>query len=381
MSKKKAFYLFLSSAFVVAFILAILIMVFGVSLNSRASLAEKGAFQKKDEVKIKPLVTGMSTSSGTYLDVGDDPDRIEVVEVKQITTEGYYSLGDLFGKHAWSPDGRYFFATKARRTTTIIFNENGQKLREGSYDFKDWSPDSKKIICEDMLLVDIETGQQRKVTEEIGYDQAFLPSGDKIIFHSKDGLSVVDINTGKIEVLLNAPGENFSDVWYVSEDKVFYLRNKKGFDSYLYRYNSITKNQNRIFPYETPLAQYLLTPNRDIRIYAGNDPKGGDRIIIDQEGKVLTKIIYDIGGDWEAHFRDFSPNGRLILCLEDEMGDQEWPIKGDLYIYSFDGMKKKKITSTENIIEEQAKWSPKGNKIIFSDYDNGYVFLITITIK
>lgn len=247
MSSKKVFYVLSGPIFGVGVILAIFILTFGINLNSGVYLDERDVPEQTESDELKPIATAISPDSDTYLDVGDDPEKIEVVEVKQVTTGGGYRLSTVYNISNWSPDGKYFVGVK--KGETVFFNENGEKIKEVFYP-RDWSPDSKKIICEGMWLVDIESGEKKKVIEGKGYNPAFLPSGDRVIYHSKDGLSIVDINTGEIKTLINAPKDRFSDIWYVSDDKIFFSRGiRKGFSKhYLYRFNAITKEENQIFP-------------------------------------------------------------------------------------------------------------------------------------
>ena len=385
MSKKNVFYVLSGSILGVGVILAIFILTFGINLNSGVSLEDKNVTAHKELNELKPITAGIGPNSETYLDVGDDPEKIEVVEVKQVTTGGGYRFSTVYDIPNWSPDGKYFVGVKKGKT--VFFNENGEKLKELNFYLRDWSPDSKKMICEGMWLIDLESGKKKKVIEGKGYDPAFLPSGDRVIYHSKDGVSIVDINTGEIKTLINAPKDRFSDILYVSDDKIFYSRGKRaGFSKhYLYRYNSIIKEEHRIYPYEVYAPKYLLTPKGEIKIRAGSDPKSGDAIITDQDGKIISEIKTFLGGDWQsrwgASFKDFSPNGKLLLFLESEVVRDEVTTKGDLYIYSLDGRRKKKITSTEDLVEYLAKWSPNGDKIIFWTKTHHNLHLITITKK
>ena len=385
MSKKKVFYVLSGAIFGVGVILTIFILTFGINLNSGVYLDERDVPEQTELDEIKPITTGISLNSDTYLDVGDDPEKIEVVEVKQVTTGGGYRLSTVYNIPNWSPDGKYFVGIKKGKT--VFFNENGEKIKELQFYPRDWLPDSKKIICEGMWLVDIESGKKKKVIEGKGYNPAFLPSGDRVIYHSKDGLSIVDINTGEIKTLINAPDDYFSHIWYISDDKIFYSKRKRKESThhFLYRYNSITKEERKIYFYRVIAPVYRLTPKGEIIIRSGPDPKSGDAIITDHDGKIISKIPSYLEGDWRARwvafFIDFSPNGKLLLYIEDEVNREEAPVKGDLYIYSIDGKKKKKITNTEDEVESEAKWSPNGNKIIFSDYYTHNIYLMTILKK
>jgi Tol biopolymer transport system component len=383
MSKKKVFYVLSGAILGVGVVLAIFILTFGINLNSGVSLEEKNVTEHKESNELKPMTAGIGLNSGTYLDVGDDPEKIEVVEVKQVTTEGGYRLSTVYNIPNWSPDGKYFVAIKKGKT--VLFNENGEKIKELGFYLRDWSRDSKKMICEGMWLIDLESGEKKKVIEEKGYNPAFLPSGDRVIYDSKDGLSTVDINTGDIETLINAPGDIFSHIWYVSADKIFYTKREKSTHNYLYRYNSITKEERRIYSYRVIAPVYRLTPTGEIIIRSGPDPKSGNAIITDQDGKIISKIESYLGGDWQARwetsFIDFSPNGKLLLCLESEVIKDEVTTKGDLYVYSLDGRRKKKITFTQDLVEYIAKWSPMGDKIVFWTKTYHNLHLITITKK
>jgi len=381
MSKKKVFYVLSGAILGVGVILAIFILTFGINLNSGVYSGDKNVTEHKESNELKPITTGIGLNSGSYLDVGDDPESIEVVEVKQLTTEGSYSMGTWYDIPNWSPDGKYFVAIK--KGGTVLFNENGEKIKELNFHLRDWSPDSKKIICEGMALVDVETGEKKKVIEGKGYDPAFLPSGDRIIYHSKDGLSIVDINTGEIETLIDAQEDNFSHIWYVSNDKIFYTRDKRAeFEPYLYRYNSVTKEEHRIFSYEVYGPQYLLTKTGKVLI--GNS-FSEYKWVFNENGEVKSKIEVslekELGEGWLVLDFDISPNGRLLLCNIVKLIGEGKPVKGDLYIYSLNGKKKKKITDTENEIESRAKWSPRGDKIIFENYYTDNIYLMTITKK
>ena len=373
MSKKKVLYVLSGSILGVGVILAIFILTFGINLNPGVSLEEKNVTAHKESNELKPMTAGPSLNSGTYLDVGDDPERIEVVEVKQVTTDGGYY------PKSWSPNGAYIAVVKSGHT--LLFDAEGKMIKEFDRTFRNWSLDSKKIICAGMWTVDVESGEKKKVTEEKGYDPAFLPSGDRVIFHSKDGLSIVDTGTGQTETLINGPDDNFSHIWYVSDDRIFYVKRKRKISSefFLYRYNSITKEERKIYSYEVIAPVYLLTPKGEIVIRSGPDPRSGDAIITDENGETISDMANFARGDWNIGFMDFSPNGKLLLFSE-YVSDGHAVSRDDLYIYSLDGKKKKRITNTETVIESDVKWSPNGDKIFFTDDDEN-IYLITISKK
>ena len=124
---------------------------------------------------------------------------------------------------------------------------------------------------------------------------------------------------------------------------------------------------------------YLLTPKGEIVIRSGPDPKRGGEIITDENGAIISEIANFARGDWNIGLMDFSPNGKLLLCSEYDQ-EEHFVTRDDLYIYSLDGKKKKRITNTETVPESDAKWSPNGDKIFFTDWDEN-IFLITILKK
>jgi Tol biopolymer transport system component len=372
MSKKKVFYVLSGAILGIGVILAIFILTFGINLSSRAYLDNENVTEHKDSKELKPIATAIGLNSDTYLDVGDDPEKIDVVEVKQITTDGGYY------PKSWSPNGAYMAVVKSGHT--LLFDADGKMVKKFDRTFRNWSLDSKKIICAGMWLVDVESGEKKKVTEEKGYNPAFLPSGDRVIYHSKDGLSIVDINTGKTETLINGPDDNFSDIWYVSDDKIFFVRGKrKEINEYLFRYNSITEEERKIYSYRVIAPVYLLTPKGEIVIRNGPDPKSGYSIITDENGEIISDAANFARGDWNMALIDFSPNGKLLLFIEYDQ-DEHIVTRHDLYIYSLDGMKKKGITNTKTVIEWEPKWSPNGDKIFYQD-QNENIFIMTISKK
>ena len=50
----------------------------------------------------------------------------------------------------------------------------------------------------------------------------------------------------------------------------------------------------------------------------------------------------------------------------------------DIWIMKADGNDKVQLTATTDLIEVNPRWSPDGKKIVFCDYKEGRLYLITL---
>jgi len=312
------------------------------------------------------------------LDLGDDPNRIEVAEIRQITTDGGYSLTES----QWSPDGKYFTALKGR--DLWIFDKDGRFVRRFENKWiSNWSPDSQGFLF-GMILVNVETGASRRTVEGRGYNPAFLPSGDKVIFNSREGLSIVDIKTGALQTILADRERYFGSLFYVSAEKIFYVKHewKASIEPHLYQYDSLTRIETKLWPETIHSAEYFLTPEGKVIIKAGFDRATDCFLYIDDRGEVVGRIPRVLDGVYKDNVRrGCSPNGKLVLVEAIEETSDGCRIKTDLFLVTLDGKKSRRLTSSDGVHEEDAIWSPKGDRIVFDDQDSENICVLTLRRK
>ena len=76
------------------------------------------------------------------------------------------------------------------------------------------------------------------------------------------------------------------------------------------------------------------------------------------DGSGLRQLTHVADGQ-SASSPAFSPDGRLILFNTDVTGEQE------LWVMSFDGSHQRRLMSDPRFVDQNARWSPDGTKIVF----------------
>lgn len=145
------------------------------------------------------------------------------------------------GQPAWSPDGRsiVFVSDRehVRRELHVMRADGSDEWRltdNAAYEEAPaWSPDGRtiafsRVASEDphasagdgeLFLVDVETGDERRLTHRPGFDSspAWSPDGRRIAFHGRVGetfdLFVIDVDGTNLVNVTSDPIEDYQPVW------------------------------------------------------------------------------------------------------------------------------------------------------------------------
>jgi len=203
-----------------------------------------------------------------------------------------------------------------------------------------WSPDGEQLLAEfmmidgtiDMMLVAVADGSA-KLLRSIGTDAlpggAFSPDGRYIAWAVKDGLSLVELQTGKEYPLVPDLGQHailgwtpdgkrlrFSsdrsgsnDMWLIAVDDGKAVGEpelvKKGYSG-----DTLGFTRAGAFYYE------VRTPTRDVYI-AELDPARGSLVIPPQP---VSRRLFGVSGN-----PDWSPDGRFLAYLRNPTQDNKFP--------------------------------------------------------
>ncbi|MCP5061209.1 MAG: hypothetical protein GY936_01935 [Ignavibacteriae bacterium] len=288
---------------------------------------------------------------------------ISVLETKQITN---------------SNDGEFYFPHFNNDDSEVIFTKSNYKglLKKNL--------DSKEII-----QITDENGSGYKpfiseVSDEIIYKSFVIKEGRKF-----NSLKKYDLNLKTTEIieqeqrminLLNQT--NASKVGYLvnSSYKTFSFVNTKLSktnvepNSLYVESNQLYINQNNAPIILSPLGEGVYVwesfskDGQNIVFTFGN--KGA--YICDLEGQILLNIP-------EAHYPQFSPNGKFILYMIDKDNGTSFT-SSDIFVYSIEEEKSYPITNTKDNIEMYAEWSKAGDSIVYHT-TSGEIYLTKLEIK
>ena len=293
---------------------------------------------------------------------------------------------------AWSPDGNFIAFLRAlspnRSSLLVIPQRGGQERVLGELDFGyqmgtnlAWTPDSKWLAyfsagaaTEDagLILLNVETGQKRRLTGVGGELPAFSPDGRRLAFYQGEGeicllrLTEGYVPQGPPQRLMTVTDLGSGVTWTSDGNEIVFSR---GFltDGNLWRVavSSSPKprriplaSEGRIFPtvsrHGNRLAYALL--KYDLNIWRLELSKQN------LEPGSPKRLIYSTRQEARPAY---SPDGRRIAFLSDRSGASE------IWVCKSDGSNPVQLTSCGHM-DNGPRWSPDGLKIALAVYDDRY---------
>jgi|GEM_PF-5646758 len=111
----------------------------------------------------------------------------------------------------------------------------------------------------------------------------------------------------------------------------------------------------------------LLSPNEEL---IATTNTSGEVIILDTTGTIK-------GNAGRAEVGSWSPNSNMLLIFVTE--DDGLKIYGsDLFIYDLECNRRRQLTATPELIEEQPTWSPSGEFIAYVATNTGQIFVMPV---
>ncbi|MCO4291615.1 DPP IV N-terminal domain-containing protein [Solitalea sp. MAHUQ-68] len=186
----------------------------------------------------------------------------------------------------WSPDGTkyaYIVMIKGKSVLVIVDVSNGRTLEEIKihglpyFSNPSWSPDGKQMLLtamiegkSDLFIYNLQTKKTKQLTNDFHseFHGSWSNDGQTIVFSSDRGsdtnlsqlkfgaykICLLDIATGKIEMLDFFPGANNFNAQFSHDDKkIYFLSNADGLRN-LYEYNLETKEMNKLTKYFTGIS-------------------------------------------------------------------------------------------------------------------------------
>ncbi len=326
-----------------------------------------------------------------YLEVGDDPTKIEIAMTKQITYNGKSVSG-----YAWSHDGEWFLG--ANNDGGYIMDKNGiflQNLpKKFNYSQAIIFYDNKRIFYgyqennkRFYAIYNLET-KLEKVLSIDPLKEFFMdisPQGEILTMQilavaRKSNYSFFAYNpeNGSRQELGVISGDR---IYYSNHENFCYLDNKnllllvsdngaklKKYDFLAKKFVSITS-----FALSSPTylrlhdGRYIIVAIFWDTVYlyeSGGALLGKFRAFFDRGGPKLNGDCADLIPGYNNFDRALAPNGKLLFLRMTKSGDQSGNSTNEIYLFNIKGQ-----SVQFNLVNPKSsmKWSPQGDRILNGD--------------
>jgi len=351
------------------------------------------------------VIAGLSGRlSAEYLDVGDDPERLQIASTVQIAVPVDYEF------KGWSPDGEFFAFARSMNYTakggldiskpdrTVIYSKAGQAVKtiDGALVF--WMPDSNSVLVTETIrnlyLYNLKTNSKKMIYiffDEPDEIKCLIPETGELIYRKSHDINKYNFNTDKSELIYKSQNLTGFNIQSITKDDLILICRKlenDGYD-YLYKYNIPTKKLSKFFPEPILSDVYLFRTrtNKLIIYFDGNVCK----YFIDEKGNTIFKFssaVFKTPKRYEEFstyanidYLSFAPNGRIFASTVGKFDDEVSSIlSSDIYLINQSG-KMKRLTDTPDKKELVLGWSPQGNKLIYCDSNKYDVYYNQIYTK
>jgi len=352
--------------------------------------------------KIVGLLLGLLVIAGfsghlwaEYLDVGDDPERLQIASTVQIAVPVDYEF------KGWSPDGEFFaFARRVhvplngppptnKFDQTLIYNKMGQQVKALDGAALLWIPNSTSLIMIDgryelfqynlktSLRKDLDIAFVSKVSVK-----CIVPETGDLIYTIGYKIYRYNFTTEKSELIFQSSNLWGNVINSISKDDLIFEYEESEHNQFLYKYNISTKKLSKFFSTTIQSKIHLFRTNTNkVIIYFDGDEwekfidEKGDSVIQFTSSVFKTPKRYEEFSTY-AHidYLSFAPNGRIFAATVGKFDDEVSDIlSSDIYLIN-QVSKMKKLTATPDKKELVLGWSPQGNKLIYCNSDNLYYY-------
>ena len=279
------------------------------------------------------------------------------------------SANDICTNPVFSPDGNNIAYTKSGYKGLWIFDRVTNSIRKitdedaSGFSFK-WSPDSKSILTRvakyenlkryhAVKIFESESGESTTLTNYrtmMPYLPDWVSDNSEIFLPTNDGIEVYSTGKQKETVVLT-PEVNS----YVKNDKILV-------------HNFATGSELTISPIENVSIINLTTsPDKNKVAF---EVMGGNLYAMNIDGTNLIDLGKGNRPRWSSDSRKI-----IYMIVED---DGHTFTASDIYVINANGMQKKSLTNTNDLIELNPCFAPDGKSFVFDVYNDGSIYLMNI---
>ena len=298
-----------------------------------------------------PLITAQASKSG------------QLTNVQRLTNDNV-----KYENPRWSPDGTKIAFTQLGYDGLYVMNANGSAKKQilsssGVGYMLQWSADSKEILVRDTRwenngtkrahaawAVDASTGTTTRLSQDAEYMQPAAwryTNGVKSIMAPDTKVLKANLTPLSSTMAKTLAGDKFINTSFITDFEHLYIVDALG---------------NKRVLNEGPSFCPALSPD-------------GKKVVFNQMDDIC--IINVDGTGKKILGRGFNPtwvNNSQIVFEKTEDNGHEYTA-GELYIMNADGSNIKALTATSNRIEMNPCISPDGNKIVFTSFTDGQIYV------
>ena len=300
-------------------------------------------------VGISPTITAQVTKSG------------QLTNVKRLTNDNV-----KYENPRWSPDGSKIAFTKEGYDGLYVMNANGSNktslvTSSGVGYMYQWSADSKEILVRDTRwsgakrlhaawAIDAATGITTRMSQDAEYMQPAAwryTNGIKSIVAPDTKVLKANLTPMSKSLASQLSNNKYANTSFITDFEHLYIVDALG-----------NKKVLNVGPSFCP----SLSPD-------------GKKVVFNQMDDIC--VINIDGTGKRVLGRGFNPswvnNNQIIYELTEDNGHIY--TAGELYLMNVNDKSIKKLTATSNLIEMNACVSPDGNKVIFTSFTDGQIYI------
>ncbi len=295
----------------------------------------------------------------------------------------------------WAPDGNsiaFLRVLSRERTALLIIPQRGGQERlltelnvpYGMGRSLAWTPDSKWLAYSSpgsaienprIILLNVETGQKRKLTEVASWAPAFSPDGSILAFNRGETdiclLRLADgyIPQGTPRLLLS--NEGFGAAWMPDGREILFYRGSV-LDTSLWRAATSGSAKPRRLPVGSGVSPAVSLHGSRLVYSVSQFNANIWRVDLSKRrtaSGIPERLIHSTRNEfWPA----YSPDGSRVAFLSDRTGAD------NLWVCNSDGSNPVQLTSCGNVANG-ATWSPDGQQIVLAISDAPYQYIYVVS--